>query len=103
VVQRLRLLGHINPGVIGWRAGLGGSVPVGVGQFETGRVQAVWFPAFFLYLLRRVRNLICITRRSSSFAALTGTSAATLLRPLRTCSKSQRDSGYYAYETSLSQ
>jgi len=59
-------------------------VPVGMGQFETGKVQAIWFPVFFLYFLGLVRNLISITRRSSSFAALTGTSAATLLRPLST-------------------
>lgn len=51
LVQQLRPLGHINPGAIGWHAGLGGSVPVGMGQFETGKVQGVWFPAFFLYLL----------------------------------------------------
>ena len=80
----LRPLGRINPGAIGWRAGLGGSVPVGMGPFETGRVQAVWFSAFFLYCSGLVRNLISITRRSSSFAALTGTFAATLLRPLST-------------------
>ena len=83
-VQRLRPLGHINPGAIGWHAGLGGSVPVGMGRFETGKVPVVWFPVLFLYCSGLVRNLISITRRSSSFAMLTGTSAATLLRPLST-------------------
>jgi len=29
---------------------------VGVGQLETGKVQAVWFPAFFLYLSGLVWN-----------------------------------------------
>jgi len=56
VVQRLRPLSHINPGAIGWHAGLGGSMPVGMGRFETGKVQAVWFSAFFLYLSGLVWN-----------------------------------------------
>jgi len=64
-VQRLRPHGHINLGAIGWHAGLGGSVPVGMGQFETGKVQAVWFPVLFLYFLGRVRNLISITSNYS--------------------------------------
>jgi len=33
-------LGHINPGAIGWHAGLGGSVPVGMGRLETGKMRA---------------------------------------------------------------
>ncbi len=65
---------------------------VGVGRFETEKMQAVWFPAFFLYCSGRVWNLISITRRSSSFAALTGTSAATLLRPLSTALAVKRKS-----------
>jgi len=77
-------LGHINPGAVGWRIGFGNYEMVGVGQLETGKVQVVWFPAFFLYLSGLLWNLISITRRSSSFALLTGTSAATLLRPLST-------------------
>ena len=80
----VRPLGHINPGAIGWHAGPGGSMPVGMGRFETGKVQAVWFSAIFLYLLGLVRNLIPITRCSRSFVSLTGTSAAMLLRPLST-------------------
>jgi len=76
--------GHINPGAIGWCTGPGGSVPVGVGQLQTGKVPVVWFPVLFLYFSSFVRNLISITRRSSSFATLTGTSAAMLLRPLST-------------------
>ena len=83
-VQWLRPHGHISPGAIGWHAGLGSSVPVGMGPFETGKVQAVWFPALFLYFSGLVRNLISITRRLRSFVSLTGTSAATLLRPLST-------------------
>ena len=51
LVQRLCLLGHINPGAIGWCTGLGGSVPVGMGRFETGRVQSVWFSVLFLYFI----------------------------------------------------
>jgi len=39
-------LGHINPGAIGWRTGLGGSVPVDMGPFETGEVQAYGFQHF---------------------------------------------------------
>ena len=46
VVQRLRPLGHIDPGAIGWCTGLGGSVPVGMGQFETGKVQVRGFQHF---------------------------------------------------------
>jgi len=46
-LQWLLPLGHINPGAIGWHAGLGGSVPVGTGRFETGKVQAVWFSSIF--------------------------------------------------------
>ncbi|WP_093309688.1 hypothetical protein [Allopseudospirillum japonicum] len=46
VVQWLRSLGHINPGAIGWHAGLGGSVPVGMGRFETGKVQADGYQYF---------------------------------------------------------
>jgi len=46
LVQRLCLLGHINPGAIGWCTGLGGSVPVGMGQFETGKVQVCGFQHF---------------------------------------------------------
>lgn len=65
LIQRLRLLGHINPGALGWRTGLGGSVPVGMGQFETGKVQGVWFPVFFLCFLDLVRNLISITSNYS--------------------------------------
>ena len=83
-VQRLSPHGHINPGAIGWCAGLGGSVPVVMGQFETGKVQAVGFSVLFLYLSDLAWNLISITRRSSSFATLTGTFAAMLLRPLST-------------------
>ena len=84
VVQWLCPLGHINPGAIGWRAGLGSSVPVGMGRFETGKVQAVQLSVLFLYLSGLVRNLIPITRCSRSFVSLTGTLAATLLRPLST-------------------
>ena len=56
VVQRLRPHGHINPGAIGWCAGLGSSVPVGMGRLETGKVQVVWFPALFLYCSGLVWN-----------------------------------------------
>jgi len=84
LVQRVRPFGHINPGAIGGCTGLGGSVPVGIGQFEIGKVQAVQLPVLFLYCSGLVWNLIPITRRSRSFALLTGTSAATLLRPLST-------------------
>jgi hypothetical protein len=62
----------------------GGSVPVGMGRFETGKVRVVWFSVLFLYFLGLVRDLISITRYSSSFATLTGTSKATLFRPLST-------------------
>ena len=62
VGQWLRPLGHINPDAISWRAGLGGSVPVGMGQFETGKVPVVWFPVLFLYFSGFVRDLISITR-----------------------------------------
>jgi hypothetical protein len=58
---RLHSLGHINLGAISWRAGLGGSVPVGMGRFETGKVPAVWFPVLFLYFSVLVWNLISIT------------------------------------------
>lgn len=62
-VQALQVLptGHINPGAVGWRTGLGGSVPAGMGRFETGKVPVVWFSVLFLYLSGRVRNLISIT------------------------------------------
>lgn len=56
--HRLRLHGRINPGVVGCRTGTGGSVPVGMGRFETGKVQAIWFPVFFIYFSGLVRNLI---------------------------------------------
>jgi len=46
LVQQLRPLGHINPGAIGWCTGLGGSVPVGMGRFETGKVQGYGFQHF---------------------------------------------------------
>ena len=62
LVRWLRPLGHINPGAIGWCIAPGGSVPVGMGRFETGKVQKVWFLVLFLYLLGLVRNLISITR-----------------------------------------
>jgi len=55
-IQRLCLLGHINPGAIGGCTGLGGSVPVGIGQFETGKVQAVQLPVLFLYCSGLVWN-----------------------------------------------
>jgi len=42
----VRPLGHINPGAIAGCAGPGGSVPVGMGQFETGKVQACGFQHF---------------------------------------------------------
>jgi len=45
-LQWLLPLGHINPGAIGWHAGLGGSVPVGMGPFETGKVQGYGFQHF---------------------------------------------------------
>ena len=84
-------LGHINPGAIGWRTGLGGSVPIGMGRFETGKVPVVWFPVLFLYCSGLVWNLIFITRRSRSFVSLTGTSAAMLLRPLSTALCAHRE------------
>lgn len=46
LVQRLRPLGHLNPGAIGGFTGPGGSVPVGMRQFETGKVQAYGFQHF---------------------------------------------------------
>lgn len=87
--------GCINPGAIGWHIRLSGSVPVGMGPFETGKVQAGWFSALFLYCSSLVWNLISITRRSSSFALLTGTSAATLLRPLSTALANKGKYGRY--------
>lgn len=75
---------HINPGAVSWRIRFGSHKMVGVGRLETGKVQATWFPVLFLYLSGLVRSLISITRRSRSFVSLTGTSAATLLRPLST-------------------
>jgi len=56
VVQRSRLLGHIVPGAFGWNIRLGNYEMVGVGQLETGKVQAVWFPVFFLYCSGLVWN-----------------------------------------------
>jgi len=56
---------HINPGAIGWHTGLGGSVPVGMGLFETRKVPVVWFPVLFLYFSGFVRNLISITSNYS--------------------------------------
>lgn len=47
VVQRLRPHSHIDPDATGWRIGLGGSVPVGMGQFETGKVQGGMVSSIF--------------------------------------------------------
>lgn len=55
-LQWLLPLGHINPGAIGGCIGLGGSVPVGMGRFETGKVPVVWLTVLFLYLSGLVRN-----------------------------------------------
>ena len=56
--HRLRLHGRINLGAVGCSTGTGGSVPVGMERFETGKVQAIWSPVFFLYFSGLVRNLI---------------------------------------------
>ena len=45
-VQRLRPLGHINPGAIDWRIRLGNHKMVGVGQLETGKMQADGYQYF---------------------------------------------------------
>jgi len=55
-LQWLLPLGHINPGAVSWRIGFGNYEMVVVGQLETGKVQAVWFSALFLYLSGFVRN-----------------------------------------------